>query len=232
MRTLLIKSPVRPGQFRGFNSAFNCPWKIRSTQTTSKHFFRYPGISCQISKSVILPIVIKYKICDAIISLFALCCPATIFRLVSAMIIDAIKRCIWWSITHVLKKIIKISPTIANSYTSFFVIFKSWARWVGTARDHALPGLVSWAGFSVPCVAMCWASHTATTRRRMFRSERGPIRDTIITAIAHTLPPPFIILRCFLGNYKQVSKSLTSHIKPFVHNVSPSSIVNKGLLYA
>lgn len=109
------------------------------------------------------PFVFKSYVCNTVIGLFSAGSPTAITRFIITSIINTFDGVIIFqgAFTHIFKKIFKTAfffvtntPTIAQSYFTFFVISKSWVTWLRTTCNHVLPRTISRATFSMPCMPM------------------------------------------------------------------------------
>lgn len=81
-----------------------------------------------------------------IILLFFFCSPTTISRFITSVIINSIKRHIFWFFSHIFKKILKaINPICANRNSATSVISKKLTSRICTSLLHACPGAISFA---------------------------------------------------------------------------------------
>lgn len=81
-------------------------------------------------------------------ALFFLCNPSTIIRLISFIIIYSVKQCSAWTNTHVIQKILKFHPSIANCDPSASIVFETIPFWIRTSLYHACPRTICWASWS------------------------------------------------------------------------------------
>jgi len=100
--------------------------------------------------------VVKSDIRNAIVGLLQLCRPSDVSRLVVARIVLAIKRHAIRSLAHVSQKILKLSPAIADRYSSLLVVLEGGAASLKAPSDHIAPTAVRWGSATLrwSCVSM------------------------------------------------------------------------------
>jgi hypothetical protein len=91
----------------------------------------------------------------AIPGLLAFRCPSHIARFVIAIVVDAIKRQISWTPTHIVEKQFKaVSPFLAYGNSSATVIMKVRISWICASLNHGAPNMIFRSWCIVPAVTM------------------------------------------------------------------------------
>lgn len=89
--------------------------------------------------------------------LLSRCGPPAIFWRVVAVYVDSIKRVRWRALPHVLIKVLKTTPAVANANTPSAVVTEAACSRIRATLDHANPRLV------------CWRAVQAVPRVHLFR---------------------------------------------------------------
>jgi len=83
------------------------------------------------------------SILTCVVSLFFASRPSTVFRGVRTVIIDAVKRFVFWPSSHIGKEVSKrFSPSRAHIYSTLPIGTKPFIRRVVASRNHCFPYLV------------------------------------------------------------------------------------------
>lgn len=79
----------------------------------------------------------------AVVALNGHISPSAIFFEITKIVVDAVKRCSFWRITHVgVKSGKRFSPFVANLNATSVIPFKRRVLWIVAAADHSRPSIV------------------------------------------------------------------------------------------
>lgn len=160
--------------------------------------------------SLLYPLPFIVNVFSFVIALLRICSPSAIFRTIVSVYVDAINTMLWRrTFTHIGKKILKrVTPTVANSYTTCAVVF-----------IMAIVRVVTFLLYRLPCFifgrfrrSVCNFVHSTSATFSYTAAQRIATYGFLFSAI--TLAYPFQAFCSFWINRHnyQPAKSLTSQI--------------------
>ena len=131
---------------------FNIPSKINSLVNC---LMRYTSIFRPFHSSLSFSIKFYKSIASSVAHLLRSSRPSAVFRGVTFISINPIKSHSLWRMPHILyKKLNTIFPSVANSYSSFAIIFKSSIIRVKTSLLHLMVNRLNFsAAQAMPCLS-------------------------------------------------------------------------------
>jgi hypothetical protein len=167
----------------------------------------------------------------SIVLLFFSGCPPKVIGRVITVIIDAIKRAVWWRQSNIKNKVLGVVPAFTDNNSTTSVVFIRRMVRVVTTSHHIAPSLVNsvkrlWvfgAGIAMTMVWISIAIASTSARTGIFRLEVP--NNSSVKFAAVTLTQPINASFCSFADWfngNQSTKTLFCDIKWFAHWTAPN----------
>ena len=168
-------------------------------QSLVKRLYRHARFFCPCRHALRSTIKFNETVSSCVSTLLSWRCPATVVRLVASVVVGvSIKCCFDWPWSHVLQECFKrISPPVANCYSTFAVVAIFAIGGAVAASEHCIPAFV----FSRTCHAVSGEGYLCCTSSTPLRFVPADLRGSHGALIpARALAEPLTLrCRCFFN---------------------------------
>lgn len=177
--------------------------------------FVYSCLSCPFRKGVSFAIVLNVAVCFCVAGLLNGSGPAAIFWAVAfaaILSVNGVRGA--WPASHIIKKCLKVLPSLANIYSLCSIFFEAWIIRVLASLDHCIPVMkLREFGLSVSLPEVGNPPRSNTAARLGFPLPEPVSGDNGgFSAFADTRPSSLSAFRSMSSCNGKHSKILSSHV--------------------